>query len=101
MNKAKSKPIQKLILALCLCASVANLSGCSVVAGKRTPDGTLTVSSFRCLWRSEAVVFTASVADTNLQPATCNVELKLGTSATDSAAVGAVTAGAVKGLTRP
>jgi hypothetical protein len=84
-----------------LCVLLLILSGCSVVAGKRTPDGTISVSSFRCLWRSEAVLFTTTVADTNLQPATFNVQLRLGTSAADSAAVGAVTAGAVKGLTRP
>jgi len=47
------------------------------------------------------VLFTTTFTDTNLQPATFNVQLRLGTSATDSAAVGAVTAGAVKGLSRP
>lgn len=94
MNKGKSKLRQRLIPALCLCASVANLSGCSVVTGKRAPDGTITVSSYRCLWRSEAVRVQTSYADFALG-------LSVGRTETDSAAVGAVSAGAVKGLTRP
>jgi hypothetical protein len=34
-----------------------------MVSGKRRPDGTLTVTSWRALWKSEAVAFTAAGED--------------------------------------
>jgi hypothetical protein len=79
------------LCALCLCG----LIGCSVTRGTRHPDGSLTVVNYRLLWSSEAVDF--SVA----QPNALTARLKIGKSATDDQAVAAITAGVVKGLTRP
>lgn len=96
---------QRILLSLLclLCLFVA--TGCSVVTARRTPDGVLTVSQWRLLWKSEAVNVTAGYAAAgllNLQPATFNLQLSLGQSASDDAAVAAVTEGAVKGaLGRP
>jgi hypothetical protein len=77
-----------LILALALA------SGCSVVSAKRTPDGVVTVSSFRCLWKTEAVRVDAAYE-------TFTLKLTVGYSASDDKSVGAVAEGAVKALTRP
>lgn len=69
--------------------------GCSVTRGHRATDGTLTVSNYRLLWSSEAVDFSVT------QPNALTARLKIGKSATDDQAVAAITAGVVKGLTRP
>lgn len=71
------------------------LTGCSMVSGTRHADGRLVVTSWRCMWKSEAIKF--SVADSNLV-----ATLTLGKSATDEKSVNAFTeaivAGMVKGL---
>ena len=79
------------LFALWLCALVVFLTGCCVTAGT---DGNIKVISCRFLWKSEDVSF--SVRSTNI-----NARLTLGKSNTDADAVGAVTEGAVKALTRP
>jgi len=68
-----------------------SVCGCCVTAGT---DGTIKVFSARFLWKSEDVAF--AVRGTNI-----NAKLTLGKSVTDADAVGAVTEGAVKALTRP
>jgi len=68
--------------------------GCSVTSGRRSADGSLTVTNYRLLWASEAVDFSTRSAGFNAQ-------LKIGKSATDDEAVAAITAGVVKGITRP
>jgi len=81
-------------LFLHLCASVficGLFGGCCVTAGT---DGTIKVISCRLLWKSEDVAF--AVRGTNI-----NARLTLGKSITDADAVGSVTEGAVKALTRP
>jgi len=88
-----------ILLLVCTLAFLG--TGCSVTRGFRSPDGTVNVSNYRLLWKSEAVIFTASVAAPDLQPATFNVQLQIGQSASDSRSVAAITEGAVKGLTRP
>jgi hypothetical protein len=67
------------------------ISGCCVTAGT---DGNIRVISCRLLWKSEDISF--SVRSTNL-----NARLSIGKTTTDANAVGAVTEGAVKALTRP
>lgn len=66
-----------------------------MVSGTRHADGRLVVTSWRCMWKSEAIKF--SVADSNLV-----ATLTLGKSATDEKSVNAFTeaivAGMVKGL---
>jgi hypothetical protein len=84
-------------LACCFLLSAFALTGCSVATAKRTADGVITVSSFRCLWKTEAV----SVNTSFTAPAAFHLNLSVGQSATDSQSVSAVTEGAVKGLTRP
>lgn len=81
---------------LCSLCFLLFIAGCSVVTGQRTPDGTITVTSWRCLWKTEAVTVSAAYAATNF-----NIHLSVGKSQTDSAAVAAVASGAVKGLTHP
>lgn len=76
--------------ALCLlCLFVA--TGCSVTRGTRQPDGTLVVTNYRLLWKSEAVSFTTN--STNF-----NARLTLGKSTSDDAAVGAVVEGVTTGI---
>jgi hypothetical protein len=78
--------------------------GCSMVSGTRKPDGELVVTSWRMLWKSEAVDFSI----TEIQPSPLaprpstpfTARLVIGKSSSDDAAVGAVTEGAVKGATR-
>jgi hypothetical protein len=81
-----------LLSAFCFC-----LAGCSVATAKRTADGVITVSSFRCLWKTEAVTVNTSFT----APAAFHLNLSVGHSASDDKSVAAVTEGAVKGLTRP
>jgi hypothetical protein len=76
---------------------VALAAGCSVATARRSPDGTITVSSFRCLWKTEAVRVDVAYEP----PQTFNLKLTVGYSASDDKAVGAVAEGAVKALTRP
>lgn len=84
--------------------------GCSMTRGVRAPDGTLTVSNWRLLWKTELVDFSV------IQPATPSAtnqisqlsdnppsrpftaRLLIGKSNSDEASVGAVTEGAVKGI---
>jgi hypothetical protein len=82
----------------CLLAAVIclPLSGCSVATARRTPDGVITVSSFRCLWKTEAVSVNTSYSSGGF-----NLILTVGHSASDDKSVGAVTEGAVRALTRP
>jgi hypothetical protein len=70
-------------------------SGCSVVRGTRTPDGALVVSSYRALWKSEAIEFTTTPG-TNF-----SVTLRIGKSRTDEQSVALATEAAVKALVRP
>lgn len=77
-----------------LCVSVALLTGCSVTSGRRSTDGSLTVTNYRLLWASEAVDFSTRSEG-------FNARLKIGKSATDDEAVAAVVAGVVKGITQP
>lgn len=65
------------------------LCGCSMVSGTRRPDGTLTVTSWRALWKSESIAF--SVTDSNL-----TATLTVGKSTTDAQALAAVADAAVK-----
>lgn len=60
-----------------------------MVSGSRKTDGTLIVTSWRLLWKSEAICFSAG--DTNF-----NATLRIGKSSTDDEAVAAVTEAAVK-----
>ncbi len=84
-----------------LCVLCGCLLGCSVTRGTRAPDGSLTVVNYRLLWSSEAVDFSVAQPSTlNSQPR-FTARLKIGKSATDDEAVSAITAGVVKGLTRP
>lgn len=77
-----------LLCLLCLlCLFVA--TGCSMVSGTRHADGRLVVTSWRLLWKSEAIHFSAG--DTNF-----SATLSIGRSAVDEAAVAAVTEAAVK-----
>lgn len=83
--------------ALFLLSLAALLTGCSMVSGARHPDGRLVVTSWRFLWKSEAIRFTASdMIGTNNQP--LHVTLSIGKSATDSESVGAVTEGITKAV---
>jgi hypothetical protein len=68
------------------------LPGCSAISGTRKPDGTLTITSHRLLWASEAIDF--SVADTNAFKTT----LKVQKSNADAQALGAIAEGVAKGL---
>jgi hypothetical protein len=87
--------------AIALIAALAFLAfwcaGCSVTSARRSPDGTIVVNSFRCLWKTEAVRVDASYAP----PQTFNLKMTVGYSASDDKSVGAVAEGAVKALTRP
>lgn len=69
-------------------------AGCSSVTGTRKPDGTLTVTSFRALWKSEAIAF--SLKDTNGFTAT----LTIARSGTDEQSVKAAVEGAVSAIIR-
>lgn len=60
-----------------------------MVSGTRHADGRLVVTSWRCLWKSEAIKF--SIAESNQLTAT----LSVGKSSTDDEAVAAITAAAV------
>lgn len=71
------------------------VSGCSMVSGHRKPDGTIVVTSWRFLWKSEAIVFSLA------SPTNFSAQLSIGKSVTDAQAVGAVTEGVVRALTRP
>jgi hypothetical protein len=73
--------------------AVAILCGCSVTRGKRLPDGTLTVSNWRLLWKSEAVRFETN--STNF-----TARLVIGKSTSDEASVGAVAEGVATGVTK-
>jgi hypothetical protein len=77
-----------LVLALCLLAS-----GCSMVSGTRHDDGRMVVTSWRLLWKSEAISFTAR--DTNF-----SATLRIGKSAVDEQSVNAVTEAVVAGLVK-
>lgn len=82
------RPATILLCVLCgLCVS------CSVTRGVRAPDGTLTVSNYRLLWRSEAVDF--STNSTNF-----NARLILGKSTSDDASVNAVAEGVAAGVVK-
>ena len=83
------------MLALCLLCLFA-ATGCSVTRGTRAPDGQITITNYRLLWTTEAVDFRLSTLDSGLA-----TQLKIGHSASDDKSVGAITEGAVKGLTRP
>lgn len=79
-----------------LCASAVIcllLCSCSMVSGTRHADGRLVVTSWRFLWKSEAVRFTAS--DTNFVAV-----LSIGKSSTDDEATAAVTQAVVTGLVK-
>lgn len=76
--------------ALRLCVFALILTGCSMVSGTRRADGTLMVTSWRLLWKSEAIRF--SVVSTNFSST-----LEIGSSTTDAAAVESVVKGAVEG----
>lgn len=67
-------------------------AGCSAISGTRKPDGTLTITSHRLLWSSEAIDF--SVADTNQFKA----GLKVKKSNVDAEALSAIAEGVAKGL---
>lgn len=90
-NSRNSRKSPAFLLLCSLCVLLLN-TGCSVTRGTRTPDGSLTVSNWRFLWRSEAVRFETN--STNF-----NARLVIGKSASDDAAVGAVVEGVVKGVT--
>ena len=60
-----------------------------MISGTRHADGRLVVTSWRLLWKSEAISF--STGDTNFSAC-----LRIGKSATDDEAVAAVTAAAVQ-----
>jgi hypothetical protein len=92
----------RLLCVFCvLCGCLLGCLGCSVTRGTRAPDGSLTVVNYRLLWSSEAVDFSVAQPSTlNSQPR-FTARLKIGKSATDDEAVSAITAGVVKGLTRP
>lgn len=94
----------RLQIFLCLLTSALCFlsAGCSVTSGRRSPDGSLTVTNYRLLWSSEAVDFSTS----DIRPPTSDfskftARLKIGKSATDDEAVAAVVAGVVKGITQP
>lgn len=67
------------------------LCGCSMVSGTRHTDGRLVVTSWRLLWKSEAIRFSAG--DTNF-----SATLSIGKSATDAEATAAVTQAVVTGI---
>lgn len=79
-----------LVRLCCLCFLLLNTSGCSMISGTRHPDGRLVVTTWRLLWKSEAIRFTTNDA-TNFA-----VTLAIGKSNTDDEAVAAVTEAAVK-----
>ena len=81
---------------LALCFLCVLLCSCSAVTGQRKPDGTIIVTQWRLLWKSEAVNVVANYAATNF-----NLQVSVGKSASDDASVGAVTEGAVRAITRP
>lgn len=64
-----------------------------MVSGTRHTDGRLVVTSWRFLWKSEAISFTAG--DTNF-----NATLRIGKSATDAESTAAVTQAIVTGLVK-
>lgn len=76
-----------LLCLLCLFAA----TGCSMVSGTRHADGRLVVTSWRFLWKSEAIRFTAR--DTNFVAV-----LSIGKSASDEASVAAVTEGITRAV---
>ena len=77
--------------ALALFAGCLLLCGCSMVSGTRHADGRLVVTSWRFLWKSEAIRFTAH--DTNFVAV-----LSIGKSASDDASVAAVTEGITRAV---
>lgn len=96
-NQNAGRDLAHLCASVCICGL---LLGCSVTSGRRSPDGSLTVTNYRLLWSSEAVDFqTSDIAP----PAAAGFKarLKIGKSATDDEAVASVVAGVVKGITRP
>lgn len=77
---------------LCCC-------GCSMISGTRKPDGTMRITSWRALWKSELITFRyieippgASWSSTN----GWDVEITIGKSSTDKEALAAVADAAVK-----
>jgi hypothetical protein len=69
------------------------LTGCVQVSGKRSPDGTLTVSTHRFLWVSEGISFRLTEGTNGSLTTTLSVKH----SSTDDAALAAVVQGAVQG----
>lgn len=76
-------------LSLLFLLSLLILSGCSMVSGKRRADGSLVVTSWRLLWKSEAIQFSA--ADTNF-----NAALAIGKSRSDEESIRLAAEAAVK-----
>lgn len=76
-----------------LLAPAILLPGCAMVSGKRQPDGTLTVTSWRLFWKSERIEFATS--GTNW-----SVSLRVGSSITDAQSVKAVAEGAAQGAVK-
>lgn len=85
LNKNRLHFLQLIIL----CVSVAFFTGCAMVSGERKADGALIVTSWRLLWKSEAINF--SVTDSNL-----TARLAVGNSTTDDQALAIAAEAAVK-----
>lgn len=68
------------------------LSGCAHIAGERSPDGTLKLTTTRFLWSSQNVQFSLSDG-TNIV-----VTLRSSKSNSDSEALGAIAEGMARGL---
>ena len=81
------------IIPLTLIPLTMLFAGCSMVSGTRKTDGTLVVTSWRMLWKSEAISFTAG--DTNF-----SATLRIGKSTTDAEATAAVTQAIVTGVVK-